>query len=719
MMFRFSCFSSHIHCHKQKKTVHISSKPMHKVQEDCSSNQSLENFNYLQVADSPGPKPEGDAVKTLTDCGTAYSVGCECKSEEMEKSAPDYDMLTSITVSHMKKSQSLASGLDMKAMGPGDIAREDEMDQQFCCDESPDNFHGLNGAKDSGASTPRQSQEVLSSDGCQINGDGVNHDSICSMGDVPKVNHDSVCSTGDFQRFNHVSICSMGDVQQSEKEGLGNSDCHLSGLGESFVHRQCTPAAILKSVSLPNIDSPGRAYLLPRCRSAEDLSVRFLKQKQMLTHEGKTHVLQHLGRNDEEWNNNEKNNFENQVSESYGCVGSSKNWIIPEPDEVNEQGNLQKSSLCFQRDELPNEEFKVKRIEEWVFELQHCCSPLEESNGFLSEGYGSPKSSNVLDVAPATRMEGNISKPSMEAVKKYISSLSGTCTAAQLVNHGLVVIPFFGAFSSLRAINLSGNAIVRITAGALPRGLHVLNLSKNSISVIEGLRELTRLRVLDLSYNRLLRIGHGLASCSSLKELYLAGNKISEVEGLHRLLKLNVLDLRFNKISITKCLGQLAANYASLQAISLEGNPAQKNVGDEQLKKYLQGLLPHLAYLNRLPTKSGTLKDTAERSARLGMSAHQIERSLKSDLKAMRKTTHSSASQKLLSSSHRGGRRSSQLTTTPKPSKGRHVRPLPNGARIGHQLPNLHDFNSKHLPNLKSELSMRRSRSEGTLARLI
>lgn len=51
---------------------------------------------------------------------------------------------------------------------------------------------------------------------------------------------------------------------------------------------------------------------------------------------------------------------------------------------------------------------------------------------------------------------------------------------------------------------------VRITAGALPRGLHMLNLSKNSISTIEGLRELTRLRILDLSYNRILRIGHGM-----------------------------------------------------------------------------------------------------------------------------------------------------------------------------------------------------------------
>lgn len=51
---------------------------------------------------------------------------------------------------------------------------------------------------------------------------------------------------------------------------------------------------------------------------------------------------------------------------------------------------------------------------------------------------------------------------------------------------------------------------VRITAGALPRGLHMLSLSKNNISTIEGLRELTRLRLLDISYNRISRIGHGV-----------------------------------------------------------------------------------------------------------------------------------------------------------------------------------------------------------------
>lgn len=68
----------------------------------------------------------------------------------------------------------------------------------------------------------------------------------------------------------------------------------------------------------------------------------------------------------------------------------------------------------------------------------------------------------------------------------------------------IIILLLFAHFSVFLLI------AVRITAGALPRGLHMLNLSKNNISTIEGLRELTRLRVLDLSYNRIFRIGHGM-----------------------------------------------------------------------------------------------------------------------------------------------------------------------------------------------------------------
>jgi hypothetical protein len=215
---------------------------------------------------------------------------------------------------------------------------------------------------------------------------------------------------------------------------------------------------------------------------------------------------------------------------------------------------------------------------------------------------------------------------------------------------------------------------------------------------------------LDLSYNRILRIGHGLASCSSLKELYLAGNKISEVEGLHRLLKLTVLDLRFNKISTAKGLGQLAANYNSLQAISLEGNPCQKNVGDEQLKKHLQGLLPKLAYYNRQPTKATALKDTADRSVRLGIS----ERGLRSEHNPIRKASHGLAGSKVSSSSTLG-RRSHAGVSPKRSSRSRHhlrLPPAPSGTKAAiNPLQHHYDLGSK----FKAELSMRKSHSMGTL----
>ncbi|KAJ6953048.1 hypothetical protein NC652_004895 [Populus alba x Populus x berolinensis] len=58
-----------------------------------------------------------------------------------------------------------------------------------------------------------------------------------------------------------------------------------------------------------------------------------------------------------------------------------------------------------------------------------------------------------------------------------------------------------------------------------------------------------------------LELDKGCPNCTIIKELYLAGNKTSDAEGLHRLLKLTVLDLSFNKITTTKALGQLVANY--------------------------------------------------------------------------------------------------------------------------------------------------------------
>ncbi|KAI3824724.1 hypothetical protein L1987_06195 [Smallanthus sonchifolius] len=245
--------------------------------------------------------------------------------------------------------------------------------------------------------------------------------------------------------------------------------------------------------------------------------------------------------------------------EAYDYAGLAKDWIVPAVDERAKGKSVQEDYSDCQWEELPDEDFKIKRIEKWVMDLQHSSSSEETDMLRDLDHHGQNGKNTILDPMAASKNDAKTNL-GMDAAKRYISSLNAAATTAQLANHGLVVVQFLSAFSSLRALNLSGNSIVRITVGALPQGLHILNLSKNSISTIEGLRDLTRLRVLDLSYNRILRIGHGLGSCSSLKELYVAGNKISEVEGLHRLLKFDVLHLRFNKLSTTKNLGQLAAN---------------------------------------------------------------------------------------------------------------------------------------------------------------
>lgn len=473
------------------------------------------------------------------------------------------------------------------------------------------------------------------------------------------------------------------DLPRSDQEVADNS----TRFSAAFTG---TSHALMKSKSMPYLHST-HANVVKKSRSSEDLKVLDSRHSDRSVDNDAGETSPEQGIENESVVHVDKIDGDGDVEDAYDYEGSAKDWIVPAVNELDKGKGIQEDYPDRQWEELPNEDFKMKRIEKWVMDLQHCSS-LEETDMLTNLDPDVQNGEDViLDPMAASKNDAK-ALPGMDAAKRYISSLSSAATTAQLANHGLVVIPFISALSSLRALNLSGNSIVRITAGALPRGLHILNLSKNSISTIEGLRELTRLRVLDLSYNRILRIGHGLASCSSLKELYLAGNKISEVDGLHRLLKLNVLDLRFNKLSTTKNLGQLAANYNSLQAISLEGNPAQKNIGDEQLKKFLLGLLPHLAYFNRQSIKTGAMKDSADRAARLGISAHQIDRGVRGESK---KATH--------------GRKSQAVS-----GRGRHVRLPPSGVKVTgdrHQFP---DVSSK-LVSFRPDLAMRRAHSEGLL----
>ncbi|OVA13178.1 Leucine-rich repeat [Macleaya cordata] len=684
---------------------------MRKTFQDNSQDQALKfsgvgNSLRPLVLDTSDDNPSNNSAEKVT---SSSSNECYWKSEEMHSGSSPEDSTEVNQRVLLHKSRSLGSGLDRESRVSCGIDIETETGGGSSCDDLHEKNYerSFDGSNHSGLEEPSDCQDP----GVDLLNEYDETLVAESFQEIDNPGHGEATFTiGDSEQLEegHADFDTQLYVDRADDSGRQLSGEHADDSGHHMP-------MIGKSCSLPNMEgllpksrdvSPSQTYVGPQGRSCQNLEGINSKGKEYLSHEDGYQAMTDQ-ESDDKMLGSDKDKCENSFSDaydSYNFGGVAKDWTTPEVDKVDMVKDLQRES-SLSLDELPSKDFKIKRIEEWVSTID-----LEDRNPLQETGESShltdkvKKVSNVLGNAATVKLDA---KSPIEVAKNYISSLSPMSTSAQMVNLGLVVIPFLSAFVSLRVLNLSGNAIVRITAGALPRGLHALNLSKNNISTIEGLRELTRLRVLDLSYNRISRIGHGLASCSSLKELYLAGNKISEVEGLHRLLKLNILDLRFNKISTSKCLGQLAANYSSLQTISLEGNPAQRNVGDEQLKKYLQSLLPHLVYFNKQSIRASSSKEVADRPTRSALTTRPEHNKL-----TRKGIIPTAATSKVSSSTIHG--RMSQAVSSLKQSKGRHGR-LPLGGSKGthhrHHYPDLDD----RLLNLQMNLSMRRSQSEGNL----
>ncbi|KAL0712099.1 hypothetical protein Bca4012_019077 [Brassica carinata] len=660
-MVRFSCFYPHIHRHRPKKSEEGVSERVNRGDVSKSKGLSSIIFGRNMPSVSENSKPSG-------------STGGErvWKSEEIKPSGVlEHDAGTH-EARHLKKSQSHGDELYLD----GREAIENGTEQIT----SPDSLElGRNSSKRVDGSPNPIQKDPRGSVSAYQGSDQALYGSIFSVGDLHHADNDS-------RQLDETSLLSGEHMDNSNSQTPYDSPL------------------LVRSNSMPNIADSASEKSSPshHSRYSDDLHVLDMHQTEKSIHETDAEVKQEQDLDNNKKNLEEDGYVDDDAYDDYSSL--AKDWVVPPTDELK-LTNFLEGEASNQPAEFPGKDSKFKRIEDWVNDLQHV-NFTEEADEINDEEL--PREPVLLN-EPATaspKVDVMKSSPGMEAAKKYISTMSASATTVQLVSYGLVEIPFLSAYAGLRVLNLSGNAIVRITPGALPRGLHALNLSKNSISVIEGLRELTRLRILDLRYNRILRIGHGLASCSSLKELYLAGNKISEIEGLHRLLKLTVLDLRFNKFSTTKSLGLLAANYSSLQAISLEGNPAQKNVGDEQLRKYLLGLLPHLVYYNRQGAKD----------ARLGTSTLQLERGLRSSSEHKNSSRKSSLG---ASNTHKAGSSSTARKASgsqKRSNKERSSRLPPVGHRVSPAAyENYHVAAGDRLSSLRSELSMRRSRSEGTL----
>ena len=127
------------------------------------------------------------------------------------------------------------------------------------------------------------------------------------------------------------------------------------------------------------------------------------------------------------------------------------------PDE-NPEKYLQGESADDQWDKLPSKHFTIKRIQEWVNDLQHC-SQLEESNETSVSNDQVKRDSEGLNGPTAIKVDGKVTS-GVEAVKKYIYIFfeclgrNSSAVKSQISCH-----PIFQWICQPQALNQSGNAI--------------------------------------------------------------------------------------------------------------------------------------------------------------------------------------------------------------------------------------------------------------------
>lgn len=123
-------------------------------------------------------------------------------------------------------------------------------------------------------------------------------------------------------------------------------------------------------------------------------------------------------------------------------------------------------------------------------------------------------------------------------------------------------------YHHIRILTVNNSSLATIPV--LPHKIEKLDLSRNHIDRIQGLHNLSFLRILQLSHNEIRRI-EGLSKSYQLQELYLSHNHIRDVENLYHLQMMHTLDIRFNQLSHIDLLKRLEDNL-NLRALFVDGN---------------------------------------------------------------------------------------------------------------------------------------------------
>ncbi|XP_004488268.1 187-kDa microtubule-associated protein AIR9 isoform X2 [Cicer arietinum] len=228
-------------------------------------------------------------------------------------------------------------------------------------------------------------------------------------------------------------------------------------------------------------------------------------------------------------------------------------------------------------------------------------STVDVSGGSVRKTVGKVSSPSVSARSPA--VSGGLRAGSLSSSSERSSGLSGRrkVMTPDSRNSRFIVLPQIEvkANDDLR-LDLRGHRVRSLTASGLnlSSNLEFVYLRDNLLSTLEGVEILTRVKVLDLSFNEFQGPGfEPLENCKVLQQLYLAGNQITSLASLPQLPNLEFLSVAQNKLKSLTMASQprLQVLAASKNRIStLKGFPYLPNLEHLRVEENPILKMPHL-----------------------------------------------------------------------------------------------------------------------------
>lgn len=161
-----------------------------------------------------------------------------------------------------------------------------------------------------------------------------------------------------------------------------------------------------------------------------------------------------------------------------------------------------------------------------------------------------------------TKMEGLSGFDSLDLLELYDNQID----ALEELNTGVEGRPGI----TLRVLDMSYNVIRDMIPVSFCPNLQEIYLANNKIKDIKGLKNLSKLRKLDLGANRIrVMDGEELSGLTNLEELWLGKNKIEKIQGLDKLTNLRKLDVQSNRLESVE---NLEAQVDTLEELYLAHN---------------------------------------------------------------------------------------------------------------------------------------------------